>query len=153
MEDALKQMKATNGGSLSTYWQSRCYDIFKDCQKPLTMKENGQLKQLGKYLLDDTKKTIDWALTNWWKFTHEAAAQAGLATVPSAPNVPGGIGFLLKYHGVAVNLMQLAAKQKSPIDEGSPASIPIKQPQIIEEKPATFEEIEKIMAELDEGES
>lgn len=143
-----KQKQSCVGGSLPTYWQSRCHDLFEDCQKPLTLKERGQLKQLGKYLLDDTKKTIDWALTNWWKFTHEAAVQAGLATFPTVPTEQGGIGFLLKYCAVAVNLMQKQSKVQESA-KAEPVHMPV-MPMPVAEKPKkmTVEEFEQILAEF-----
>lgn len=94
---------------LASLWQRRMTALHGHFPKPLTPKELGQLKTLKKSLGDLTGQVIDWALNNWGHFSHEARAQAGLSSAPAAPH----IGFFLKYHCVAVNLMYAIAKSKT----------------------------------------
>ena len=98
--DILKAHQAPVNGSLGAYWKSRCALVSNNYQKPLTGKEAGQLKQLHTYLGDQTKPVIAYAVEHWWKFASQAGASAG-TSFPADPN----IGFLLKHHAVAVNLL------------------------------------------------
>ena len=49
-------------------------------QKPLTGKECGQLKQLSKYLGEQTKPVIDYAVNHWWKFASVAGRQQDIVS-------------------------------------------------------------------------
>ena len=98
--DILKAHQAPTTGSLGAYWKSRCALVEKGYQKPLTGKEAGQLKLLSNYLGDQTRPVIAYAVEHWWKFASRAGAAAG-TSFPADPN----IGFLLKHHAVAVNLL------------------------------------------------
>jgi hypothetical protein len=82
-ENMLKEKKPSAKGdcvtsplALATYWESMTakYNYY---QKPLTGKEIGRLKKLGKDLGDKATTVIDFALNNWWKFASKAAAEAG----------------------------------------------------------------------------
>lgn len=99
-EDVIKAQKASTTGSLGAYWKSRVALITQAYQKPLTHKEQGQLKMLHGYLGEQTRPVIDYAVEHWWKFATRAATAAGCAC-PSDPH----IGFLLKHHAVAVHLL------------------------------------------------
>jgi len=89
-------------GSLSGYWQSRLTTVYGETFKPaLTVKEKGQLKLLSKSLGDDTKPVIDYVINHWWKFANRASAIGG-TSAPAEPH----IGFLLKHHAVAMNLLK-----------------------------------------------
>ena len=92
-------------GSLEAYWKSRCALVSNEYQRPLTGKERGQLKQLSKYLGIETKPVIAYAVEHWLKFSTHAAISAGTVGAES-PH----IGFLLKYHAVAVNLLHPVEK-------------------------------------------
>jgi hypothetical protein len=92
-------------GSLEAYWKSRCALVSNEYQRPLTGKERGQLKQLSKYLGTETKPVIAYAVEHWLKFSTHAAISAGTVGAES-PH----IGFLLKYHAVAVNLLHPVEK-------------------------------------------
>jgi len=114
--DILKAHQAPTNGSLSAYWKSRCALVLKGYQKPLTVKEAAQLKQLHTYLGNQTKPVIAYAVEHWWKFATQAGASAGV--IPSAdPN----IGFLLKHHAVAVNL--LTPVVATPLPKGDEAPV------------------------------
>jgi hypothetical protein len=105
--DVLKAHQAPAKSSLQAFWKARMTTIHGGYQKPLTGKQCGQLKMLSKYLGDQTKPVIDYALNHWWKFATQAAAAAG-TSCPADPD----IGFLLKHHAVAVNLLVPAAEVK-----------------------------------------
>lgn len=105
--DVLKTYQTPAKSSLQAFWKGRMATIHGGYQKPLTGKQCGQLKQLSKYLGDQTKPVIDYVLNHWWKFATQAAAAAG-TSCPADPD----IGFLLKHHAVAVNLLVPAAEVK-----------------------------------------
>lgn len=108
-EDVLKAHAAASTGSLGAYWKSRCALVSQDYQHPLTAKQLAQLKQLSKYLGDRTKPVIAYAVEHWWKFASRAGASAG-CSFPADPH----IGFLLKHHAVAVNLLYPAEVPEAP---------------------------------------
>ena len=87
---------------LASFWQS-CVaaNTLAAPERPLSAKEMGQLKQLRKYLGEETKNVIGWAVDNWWTFAHLARAEAGLCSQPAQPH----IGFLLAHCATAVNIM------------------------------------------------
>ena len=116
--DILKAHQAPMNGSLSAYWKSRCALVQKGYQKPLTVKEASQLKQLHTYLGDQTKPVIAYAVEHWWKFATQAGASAGVVP-PADPN----IGFLLKYHAVAVNLLTPVVAMPPPKGEEAPVQL------------------------------
>jgi hypothetical protein len=81
---------------------------------PLLKKEVGQLRHLEKFIGDkeQTKKLIDWVITNWMFFGDKAKTEDGLLAYPGSPS----IGFLLKHYKVAMNLfLQSIAKAKVPV--------------------------------------
>lgn len=99
-EDILKAQQQPTTGSLGAYWKSRCALATGKYQHPLTGKESAQLKQLHAYLGTQTRPVIDYVVEHWWKFANRAAAAAG-CSCPTDPH----IGFLLKHHAVAVELL------------------------------------------------
>jgi hypothetical protein len=107
-EDILKAHKGPLHGNLGAYWKSQCEVEFGGFQKALTGKECGQLKQLHKQLGEQTRPVISYVIGHWWKFASRAATSAGISSWPVDPH----IGYLLKYHAVAVNL--LSSKQALP---------------------------------------
>lgn len=114
--DVLKTMQAPADGSLEGFWKARCALVTGAWQRVLTGKERGQLAHLRKYLGDQTKPVIDYAINHWWKFAQQAGAAAG-TSFPGEPD----IGFLLKHHAVAVNLLILqSAKSLPPTPEETP---------------------------------
>jgi len=119
-EDILKAHKGPLHGNLGAYWKSQCEVEFGGFQKALTGKECGQLKQLHKSLKEETRPVISYVISHWWKFASRAAASAGMSSWPVDPH----IGFLLKHHAVAVNLLSL--KQALP----PPAAEPLPPPAI-----------------------
>lgn len=108
--DILKRQQSVDHGSLGAYWKSRMATVYGGWQKPLTGKECGQLKQLSKSLGDQTKPIIDYVVNHWGKF----ASRAGIAAGVSFPADPH-IGFLLKYHAVAVNLLTPEVTSSPPV--------------------------------------
>ena len=113
--DVLKAQEASKTGSLGAYWQSRCHLVSDQYQHPLTAKQQGQLKQLFKYLGPQTKPVIAYAVEHWWKFASHAGAAAGCSH-PAEPH----IGFLLKHHAVAVNLLTKPSPPPSVPEPGLP---------------------------------
>ena len=116
--EVLKTKQAPDDGSLEGFWKARCALVTGTWQRALTGKERGQLAHLRKYLGDQTKPVIDYAINHWWKFASQAGAAAG-TTFPGEPT----IGFLLKYHAVAVNLLIVQAEKKSPLP--TPVETPV----------------------------
>lgn len=93
---------------LGLFWQACVAEPSRMApQRPLSAKEMGQLKQLRNYLGKETENVIGWAVDNWPRFAWRARAEAGLPSHPGNPH----IGFLLKHHAIAVNLLQPSAPQ------------------------------------------
>ena len=116
--DILKAHKAPAEGSLGAYWKKQCTLVLGGFQRALTGKECGQLKQLHTYLGADTRPIIDYAVNHWWKFASRAGAAAG-TSFPAEPN----IGFLLKHHGVAMNLLKPEVQTPSPPTVEAPVQL------------------------------
>lgn len=99
--DILKAHQAPLKGNLGAYWKS-CVALVDDrFQHHLTGKELGQLKLLSKFLGEQTRPVIGYAVEHWYTF----ASKAGNASNTSWPPTPN-IGFLLKHYHVAVNLLK-----------------------------------------------
>jgi len=115
--EILQAKEPSPHGSLVAYWKSRCHTVSGEYQHHLTGQEGGQLKHLSKFLGEQTRPVIDYAVTNWWKFASLAALKAGLKTWPTAPH----IGYLLKHYHVAVNLLiPLATASPIGAEEAAP---------------------------------
>jgi hypothetical protein len=99
--DILKNLKTPVTGNLGAFWQQRRALVQGGYQKPLTGKEMAQLKQLHTQLGELTRPVIDYVMNHWTAFASRAGVAAG-CTYPADPH----IGFLLKHHAVAVNLLQ-----------------------------------------------
>jgi hypothetical protein len=131
--------------SLPAYWQSRITAVQSGYQKPLTGKDAGQLKQLHTYLGEQTQEVIDYAIDNWWTFAVRAGAEAGVPW-PTSPH----IGFLLKHHAVAVNLMRpitkaTAAASTEPVYAEVELEVPEHTPRYL-----TDDELAEMIADLKE---
>jgi hypothetical protein len=98
-KDNSQEMKKES--KLAKRWQARLSEISGNPPKPLTAREAGQLKLLYRGLGVETQKLVDYAIDNWWNFSHEAMYSAGLSSCPNTPH----IGFLLAHHDVAMNMM------------------------------------------------
>ena len=113
---------ATRRGTaaLAALWSRRC-SICGTYQRPLTRKEWGQLKQLERYLGAQTHAVMEYALSDWQRFGARAAADAG-TSFPGNPH----IGFLLRHHAVAVQLMQQARSTaaRSSVQDDMAAIVP-----------------------------
>lgn len=149
--EAFRKNKSGGGSRLDIHWNSRCAAIYGGYQKPLTWKEKGQLGQLSKYLLGNTRDVIDWSLDNWDKFVYKVALEAGLHTYPDNPCISGGVGFLLKYHAVALNMMQSASLKPTKPATIEPSAFPSDGSDIStmlgkeSEPAATLEEVNTIL--------
>jgi hypothetical protein len=97
----LQQFHRPITSGLPAFWQSKRAVVFGGYQKPLTTKEKAQLKQLGAHLGDQTRPVIEYVLNHWTAFASRAGVSAG-CSYPADPH----IGFLLKHHAVAVELLQ-----------------------------------------------
>ncbi len=151
LEGKLEEEKVHNLSSKSmalfNHWQA-CVDAkYGGYQHPPTDQSSGQFKKLGKYLGDQSQAVIKYAVDNWWKFAAEAAAIAGIGSWPTHPD----IGFLLKHHAVAVNLLaeknmppqihKIADEKKTAITDQKPSqNTPV-------EPPITKEEFEEMFKE------
>jgi hypothetical protein len=128
---------------LFNQWQACVAAKYGGYQPPPTQQDMGELKRVGKYLGDQTQAVIKCAVDNWWKFASEAAAGAGIGSWPADPD----IGFFVKHHAVAVNLL---AKQNMPpqvIADEKKALITYPKPsdKTPVEPPMTKEEFEEFM--------
>src|SRR5664279_5711935 len=91
---------------LEVHWNTALSRLDEEkYQKPMTQEDRGKLKLLANYLGPQVYEVIDWAVKNWQEFALDAKYDKGLPCYPQQPH----IGFLLKYHDVAVNLMQPTA--------------------------------------------
>lgn len=140
-QQKVEQLADHSHTSLSAFWLHHCAAVVDGYQKPLTGKERGQLKLLQNQLGPATREVIAWAVSHWQRFAGDAATDAGLGLdgYPKAPH----IGFLLKYHATAVNLMLPKPTDVIPV-LFDPASVPV-TPVSEEEKPYVLSK-----AELDE---
>ncbi len=77
-------------------------------EAPLGPKEFGQLKCLRDRCGPDTQHIIEWVLHWWLEFTDCVRQQTGFDSVPLLPHV----GFLLKFHMIAVAMMANACPEK-----------------------------------------
>lgn len=113
---------------LPSNWQAAMAEHTGGFQKPLSMKEIGQLKKYGQYTGDHAIPALKWAVHNWWKFAQQTKVEKGLDSVPTDPT----IGFLLKYCDVAVNgyLQSIAQNDATVVDNNSPKSSLIAAPQV-----------------------
>jgi hypothetical protein len=114
-EQAEKVLAGTNPAKLALRWKKRLAKTYGGYVKDLTGAEMGQLGLLAKMMgpTDTAKyieKTVDLAATNWEEYVFEVRAKYGLTTTPERPVV----GFLLKYHDVAIQMLQSSAKQVKP---------------------------------------
>jgi len=148
LEGKLEEEKVHNLSSkpmvLFNHWQACVAAKYGGYQHPPTKQNSGQFKKLGKYLGDQSQAVITYAVDNWWKFAAEASAIAGIGSWPTNPD----IGFLLKHHAVAVNLLAkknmppqvhtIADEKKTAITDPKPSD---KTPV---EKPMTKEEFEEM---------
>ena len=75
--------------SIGEFWLAQMRQLDGD-QKPLTPKQYGQLSYLERGLGARTRPVIEYAIKNWWRFSHKAAADAA-----TFPVVAPHIGFQL----------------------------------------------------------
>jgi hypothetical protein len=111
IKTAKQENKITGGKQgvhwLAMRWKQKLALLSDEFVKGLTQQEVGQLKAFMVAVggVQIAKEIIDFILPMWGEFAFEAKASYGLSTAPDKPVV----GFLLKYHDVAV---QLSAKSK-----------------------------------------
>jgi hypothetical protein len=130
---------------LVAFWRAQISAMFGGYQKPLTTREVGQLKQLDKYLGLQCRPVIRYALEHWGRFASRAGAEAGVAW-PVSPHV----GFLLKHHAVAVNLMmETSNRAESPPQQLNYAVLPLPLPEPEEPHRLTVEELAEMLAGLE----
>jgi len=121
-EDILKAQKERSHAkaSLAAYWMHLLATVSPTgYQKPVTQKEAGQLKQLSTYLGEQVRPVMAYAVEHWWKFASRAGAEAGIP-FPASPH----IGFLLKHHAVAVNLLTQPVQLIAPSTDEKPGYTP-----------------------------
>lgn len=102
--------------------------------KELTGMQLGQLKQLHKALGDDAMAVMEFAVLNWSAFCWDAKATKGLGSTPEKPD----IGFLQKYHDVAVQL--IAKKSAKPTVQAEAPVQSVSVPEPVAVKPAPVED-------------
>jgi hypothetical protein len=99
---AKRQQEPLTTTNLGAHWLGRMKLVYPTTYQPsLTWKEQGQLKHLKKCVgLEDAKKILDYVITKWWHWASDTAAAEGI----SFPDTPH-IGFIIKYHARAMNLL------------------------------------------------
>lgn len=98
---------------LSAFWLNRVAALWS-IQHSLTPREHGQLKRMKESVgLETAKEVIEYVLNEWGGFVKRTEEIAGATALPAKPNV----GFLLKYHSVALSTMfeeqQVIAKKEA----------------------------------------
>lgn len=141
-----KILKNPPAVSIADRWRDVVIEVHGGYFVPLTMKQRGQLKHLGKVCPPGRAADIvEHALRNWLEFVKAAEDDAGAYNTPAKPS----IAFLVKYAAVAV---QLSAPQPIPIGfQPKPkpqveVKLTAKPPAPGSEK-ATLEEVLAIMAD------
>src|ERR1017187_5594491 len=104
MKDVVWTKTIPSVPALVALWRYRRARLPGVTDRGLTSKELGQMKLLRNGLAEVAPNVIGWAITNWWQFSREAQASAGLSSAPENPHV----GFLLAHYAVAVNMMHEA---------------------------------------------
>lgn len=95
--------------SLTARWLQLIANAMDKFVPPLTLKQQGQLKQFAKVCPPGKAEAImALAVEQWTEFSVTAQSVAGLKTSPAQPDP----GFLLKHAGSAVNFWQEHAKAK-----------------------------------------
>jgi hypothetical protein len=94
---------STRAAGLSAFWQSRVCRLGGPDYRMLTPKEHGQLKRLKESLgLEKATQLVEYAIQNWDTFGRRVLQNAAAAAFAAKPH----IGFLLKYHAIALTMMQ-----------------------------------------------
>jgi len=145
--------------SLAHAWQTclvRHYPL--QYHKPLGFREGCMLADFGRSVGDQGLEVIDFAIANWADFVREAERQKGLfGRQPAEPHIP----FFVKYHDCAVNLfLQSISKKKQREEQQAQKQAELKKAQEFaeqlkakqaaykQEKPATKEQVERILREF-----
>lgn len=110
-----KQKKKGTQENLKVEWMKNVSMVLGGFQKPLTLKETGQLSKLKKIAGEKSVSVIRWTVENWMAFATEVKAVKGKEKVPVYPSV----GFLLENCDVAINMLdspgvQVIAPAKGP---------------------------------------
>jgi hypothetical protein len=77
-------------------------------ESPLQPKQFGQLKTLRDRCGPDTLQFIKWVLHSWPEFCDRVRQETSFESVPPLPHV----GFLLKFHRIAVAMMADACPER-----------------------------------------
>lgn len=97
-----KPLKAGDKESLTVKWKKEYAGMYTGFAPGLTLKEVGQLSQVGKKVGKEAAlKCIEFVVRDWQGFTWTARADKGLATVPEKPV----IGFLLSHLNTAMSML------------------------------------------------
>jgi len=137
---------------LSAVWLNRVAALWA-IRQTLNPREHGQLKRLKESVGSETaKEVIEYVLKGWSSFVTRAEEDAGAIALPAKPNV----GFLLKYHFIAVSMMlaeqQMIAKKEA---REAQAAVEAAKVKAIQKKPMTIVELtqDQINAYLSADES
>ena len=96
-------------GTPSALWKKRMNTLYGKFQKELTVQENSQLKMACKKIGADHMLVLDYALQNWFEFSHVAKSSKGAGTheIPT-------VGYFLKYYDCAVVAYQQSLSKAKP---------------------------------------
>lgn len=144
--DKADLLKGTNAAMM--LWKQLMAGEYGGYQKAFTVAESSQMKQLASACKEQTAAVLHRVIPGWTAYAFEVRAQKGLSIVPEAPS----IGFLLKYHDVA---MQLIAKPVKVVEAAKTplADVAQKMPPKQEQKTdvATADEVLALMKQYGMG--
>ena len=92
----LLEAKTQAQHKLPAVWQSKLSSTYGGFVKPLTGKDQGQIKAVREYLLSvdvEPVQAVGWCIENWQKFALDVRILEGLDHAPQQPV----IGWVLKY--------------------------------------------------------
>ena len=136
----------TGAGKLAVLWSNAIHEQYGDFVRTPTIKELGQLNMFQKKVGVTAKEVMQFAVCNWWKFTHRAASHRGLAIAPQRPV----IGFLLANHDIAVNMSSEAVQSIAAITAKEKPKAEEAEPKAIEEK-ATLKDVLEALGAMEKG--
>jgi 2,4-dienoyl-CoA reductase-like NADH-dependent reductase (Old Yellow Enzyme family) len=133
--------------ALTAMWQATNSQQYSKYQKPLTAKDQRELKEFCKQVGERAAEIMTFTIRNWARFTYKAQLENSLIETPQSPS----LSFLLKHHAIAVRMyLQALSLPKPAICVEAPKPVPVQQEE--KEKPykMTSAEIQEAIRQFDE---
>jgi hypothetical protein len=116
--------------ALAAMWQATNSQQYSKYQKPLTARDQRELRELCKQVGERAAEIMTFTIRNWARFTYKAQLQNSLIETPQSPS----LSFLLKHHAIAIRMYLLALSLPTPtICVEAPKPAPVQQKE--KEKP------------------